>query len=131
MRAIAIQCVAIVLLCLTTITIAVAHPGRTAADGCHYCRTNCAAWGEVHGTRHCHNGGINKQGDIELDKLRLKLDKQRNELELKRAKIRAMEAAAELRRAKIRAMEAAAELRRAKIRANEALPTSSSVAPQP
>ena len=31
-----------------------AHPGRTAADGCHYCRTNCDKWGEVAGTRHCH-----------------------------------------------------------------------------
>ena len=30
------------------------HPGRTAADGCHYCRTNCAKWGEVEGARHCH-----------------------------------------------------------------------------
>ena len=31
-----------------------AHPGRTAADGCHYCRTNCDKWGEVAGARHCH-----------------------------------------------------------------------------
>lgn len=31
-----------------------AHPGRTASDGCHYCRTNCAKWGEVEGARHCH-----------------------------------------------------------------------------
>lgn len=35
---------------------ALAHPGRTASDGCHYCRTNCASWGEVSGTRHCHGG---------------------------------------------------------------------------
>ena len=35
-----------------------AHPGRTAADGCHYCRTNCAKWGEVEGERHCHGGGV-------------------------------------------------------------------------
>lgn len=33
-----------------------AHPGRTASDGCHYCRTNCAKWGEVSGARHCHGG---------------------------------------------------------------------------
>jgi hypothetical protein len=33
-----------------------AHPGNTAADGCHYCRTNCAKWGEVEGERHCHGG---------------------------------------------------------------------------
>ena len=36
---------------------AYAHPGRTASDGCHYCRTNCASWGEVSGARHCHGGG--------------------------------------------------------------------------
>jgi len=36
---------------------AMAHPGRTASDGCHYCRTNCASWGEVAGARHCHGGG--------------------------------------------------------------------------
>lgn len=33
-----------------------AHSGRTASDGCHYCRTNCASYGYVTGTRHCHNG---------------------------------------------------------------------------
>jgi hypothetical protein len=32
-----------------------AHPGNTAADGCHYCRTNCDKWGEVWNERHCHN----------------------------------------------------------------------------
>ena len=37
-----------------TASAAFAHPGRTAADGCHYCRTNCAKWGEVAGARHCH-----------------------------------------------------------------------------
>ena len=31
-----------------------AHPGGLAADGCHYCRTNCTKWGEVEGERHCH-----------------------------------------------------------------------------
>ena len=36
--------------------IGLAHPGRTASDGCHYCRTNCASWGEVQGARHCHGG---------------------------------------------------------------------------
>ncbi|PIQ72812.1 hypothetical protein COY13_03310 [Candidatus Roizmanbacteria bacterium CG_4_10_14_0_2_um_filter_36_35] len=34
-----------------------AHPGRTAADGCHYCRTNCDSWGVPWNERHCHNGG--------------------------------------------------------------------------
>jgi hypothetical protein len=34
-----------------------AHPGRTAGDGCHYCRTNCDKWGEAWNQRHCHGGG--------------------------------------------------------------------------
>jgi hypothetical protein len=33
-----------------------AHPGRTASDGCHYCRTNCGSWGVPYGQRHCHGG---------------------------------------------------------------------------
>lgn len=33
-----------------------AHPGRTAGDGCHYCRTNCGKWGVPWGVRHCHTG---------------------------------------------------------------------------
>jgi hypothetical protein len=33
-----------------------AHPGRTASDGCHYCRTRCDYWGEVWNQRHCHGG---------------------------------------------------------------------------
>jgi hypothetical protein len=37
--------------------IVYAHPGRTASDGCHYCRTNCDKWGETWGARHCHGGG--------------------------------------------------------------------------
>lgn len=31
-----------------------AHPGRTAPDGCHYCRTNCERWGVPKNQRHCH-----------------------------------------------------------------------------
>ena len=49
----------IVLLCLGFVFIVFpvfAHPGRTASDGCHYCRTNCSKWGEVAGARHCHSG---------------------------------------------------------------------------
>lgn len=34
---------------------AYAHPGNTASDGCHYCRTNCDKWGVPWNTRHCHN----------------------------------------------------------------------------
>ncbi len=33
-----------------------AHPGNTAADGCHYCRTNCSSWGVGWNVRHCHGG---------------------------------------------------------------------------
>lgn len=35
-----------------------AHPGNTAADGCHYCRTNCDKWGVPWNERHCHGGGV-------------------------------------------------------------------------
>jgi micrococcal nuclease len=34
-----------------------AHPGQTASDGCHYCKTNCDTWGVASNERHCHNGG--------------------------------------------------------------------------
>ena len=37
--------------------LALAHPGNTASDGCHYCRTNCDSWGVTWNQRHCHNGG--------------------------------------------------------------------------
>lgn len=33
-----------------------AHPGNTAADGCHYCQTNCDKWGVPWNQRHCHGG---------------------------------------------------------------------------
>ena len=36
---------------------AAAHPGRTAADGCHLCRTNCDRWNVEADERHCHGGG--------------------------------------------------------------------------
>lgn len=45
---------AFVFLLIIVPQFAVAHPGNTAADGCHYCRTNCAKWGEVQDERHCH-----------------------------------------------------------------------------
>ncbi len=35
-----------------------AHPGNTAGDGCHYCRTNCDSWGVGWDVRHCHNTTI-------------------------------------------------------------------------
>lgn len=39
------------------VTSAHAHPGNTAADGAHYCWTNCEYWGETYGERHFHSGG--------------------------------------------------------------------------
>ena len=36
--------------------ITFAHPGRTASDGCHYCRTRCDYWGVPSNQRHCHGG---------------------------------------------------------------------------
>ena len=35
--------------------MAYAHPAPTAADGCHYCRTNCEKWYLEKDQRHCHN----------------------------------------------------------------------------
>ena len=46
----------VVLLVLLALDAA-AHPGRTAADGCHYCRTNCDRWNVEADERHCHGGG--------------------------------------------------------------------------
>lgn len=44
----------VVLAVTLTASPALAHPGNVAADGCHFCRTNCEKWGEVEGARHCH-----------------------------------------------------------------------------
>lgn len=38
--------------------IVAAHPGRTASDGCHYCRTRCDYWGVTWNVRHCHGGSV-------------------------------------------------------------------------
>lgn len=38
-------------------SIILAHPGRTASDDCHYCRTNCDSWGVAWNQRHCHGRG--------------------------------------------------------------------------
>lgn len=56
--------------CLVTAGLAVflyivpveAHPGNTASDGCHYCRTNCDKWGVPWNERHCHGGGTSGAG---------------------------------------------------------------------
>lgn len=41
---------------LSVSTLASSHPGNTASDGCHYCRTNCSSWGVPSNARHCHGG---------------------------------------------------------------------------
>ena len=49
----------ILLICLSFVFFtspAYTHPGRTASDGCHYCRTNCSSWGVEWDERHCHGG---------------------------------------------------------------------------
>jgi len=53
----------VLFLMATLVTTAQAHPGGTAADGCHYCRTNCSDWGETAGTRHCHSGYNSTKAD--------------------------------------------------------------------
>lgn len=45
----------------------VAHPGNTASDGCHYCRTNCDSWGVAWNQRHCHSGGSSYSGGSSSD----------------------------------------------------------------
>ncbi len=45
---------------------AAAHPGNTAADGCHYCRTNCDQWGVGWNVRHCHGGRQSKDDVYKL-----------------------------------------------------------------
>ena len=48
--------IVVCLLCIVA-SLGVAHPGRTASDGCHYCRTNCDKWDLEKDQRHCHNAG--------------------------------------------------------------------------
>lgn len=47
--------ITILLSLLLSSTWLYAHPGRTASDGCHYCRTNCDKWGVPWNVRHCHH----------------------------------------------------------------------------
>ena len=49
---------------LSRISDVEAHPGRTAADGCHYCRTNCDRWGVPWNERHCHGGTITQDPPV-------------------------------------------------------------------
>lgn len=43
------------ILILVLVLQAKAHPGRTDANGCHYCRTNCEQYGLQQDEYHCHN----------------------------------------------------------------------------
>ena len=52
-----IRLLLVVPLVLLLVAEVAAHPGRTAADGCHYCRTNCDRWNVEADKRHCHGGG--------------------------------------------------------------------------
>lgn len=51
-----IQLMALGILLGVSASTAMAHPGNTASDGCHFCRTNCDSWGVPWNTRHCHGG---------------------------------------------------------------------------
>lgn len=48
-----------IVLFIFSVTSVNAHPGKTASDGCHYCRTNCDKWGVPWNERHCHGGVSN------------------------------------------------------------------------
>lgn len=50
----AYQMLVITTLLLLSTSQTYAHPGNTASDGCHYCRTNCSSWGVAWNERHCH-----------------------------------------------------------------------------
>jgi len=49
-------CVAFLVCLMIEVNSVMAHPGRTDANGCHVCKTNCASWGLKRGEYHCHNG---------------------------------------------------------------------------
>jgi len=49
----------VIVLFIFSATSVNAHPGNTASDGCHYCRTNCDKWGVPWNERHCHGGTPN------------------------------------------------------------------------
>lgn len=41
-----------------------AHSGRTDANGCHACNTNCEIWGYEYGTTHCHNSSSSTENNV-------------------------------------------------------------------
>ena len=64
---VAAGCIAISIFFATT---SYAHPGGTAADGCHYCRSNCERWGEVRNQRHCHNQSNTNTSKVQTNRSR-------------------------------------------------------------
>jgi len=67
----------LILICASFIFLSVpilssAHPGNTASDGCHYCRTNCTSWGVGWNVRHCHNGKESFKVEKKMDENEIK-----------------------------------------------------------
>lgn len=60
MKKIIVSLVTTLILVISTVGIAEAHPGRTDSNGGHTCKTNCAKWGLQTGEYHYHNGGSSK-----------------------------------------------------------------------
>lgn len=62
---------ALILMLIVTLVpaSAIAHPGRTDANGGHTCKTNCSKWGLTDGEYHYHNkdGSIEKKDDSKAD----------------------------------------------------------------
>lgn len=56
----------VILFFLISVSPVEAHPGRTDADGCHYCRTNCDRWGVAWNERHCHGGSAPEQAEVPM-----------------------------------------------------------------
>ena len=54
----------LILFSFVSVPTAFSHPGNTASDGCHYCWTNCASWGETYGARHCHASKHNDENQV-------------------------------------------------------------------
>lgn len=55
--------------------VASAHPGRTDANGGHYCRTNCAKWGLKDGEYHYPNGGGSSSSSTKTEEKKAEVKK--------------------------------------------------------
>ena len=49
--------------------LALAHPGKQDAKGCHICRKNCDAWSVPWNVKHCHGG--RKDAPVPFKRIRL------------------------------------------------------------